>query len=170
MLFLLLTFIGCSHAEQTCESMFVPDPIVFSRPGDVSLAYVAQLTYGYGENYCIGPRSTGTSSATSYQYADLFAYAVAQINRNDDVLPNVTLGFTVLDGCMNWRANLARVWTLLQESCHGIPAGSAGGKLVGVVGGIQSTVAMMVSGSLGIHKIPHLAVLATSDELSNKYR
>ena len=162
---LLIMLIGCSWADETCEKMFVPDPIVFSGPGDIKLAYVSQLS-GSKDGYCDGPRWTGVRPSTVYQYADLLPYALAQINQNDDILPNITLGFTVLDGCNTWKVNLARVWTLLLDNCHGIPPRKPSGKLIGMVGISNSFLSVTVSGSLAIHHIPHIATQATSDELS----
>ena len=167
--FLLLSVLARSRAEETCENMFVPAPIVFSRPGDVSLAYVSMLSSSRN-GYCAAPRRSSVDSSSAFEYADLVPFALAQINRNDEILPNVTLGFTVLDGCTNWEVTLARVWTLLLDRCHEIPAGIARGKLIGVIGPVQSSFSVMLSGSLGIHRIPHMGLLATSDELSDKSR
>ena len=169
-LLLLLALFGCSSAQETCEKMFIPDPIIFSRPGDLNLAYIAQLTTFAGDRYCARRRTTGRKAVTALQYADLVPYAISQINQNDDILPNVTLGFTVMDGCSSWRANLARVWNLLLDSCHGIPFGKANGKLIGVVGPLASSTSTMISGTLGLHHMPHIGIQATSDELSDKAR
>ena len=169
MFVLFFTLISASWAEQTCEEMFVPEPVIFSRAGDINLAYLAQLSTSKN-SFCDAPRPTGIRSTTAFQYADLLPYAVNQINQDDGLLPNVTLGFTVLDGCFNWKVNLARVWTLLLDSCHGIPATNASGKLIGLIGPIQSSISVTISGSLGIHRVPHMAIQATSDELSDKFR
>jgi hypothetical protein len=162
MFLIIFVLIGCACAEQTCEKTGIPNPIVFSRPGDVNLGYVAQLSMSH-QGYC-------DVSSDRSQYADLMSYAVAQINRNDAILPNVTLGFTVLDGCLDWEVNLARVWSLLLDSCHAIPAGKASGKLIGMIGPLYSSFSVAVSGALGIHRIPHIGIQATSDELSDKSR
>jgi hypothetical protein len=169
MFFLLLMFIARSWGEDTCENMFVPEPIVFSRPGDLDIAYVALLSISRN-GYCSEPRRSSVDLNSAFQYADLLPYALAQINQNDDILPNVTLGYTVMDGCTNWEVMLARVWTLLMDRCHGKPAGVASGKLIGMIGPPQSSYSTMISGSLGIHRIPHIGLLATSDELSDKSR
>jgi hypothetical protein len=165
MIFLIFVLIGCSCAEQTCEKTGNPNPIVFSRPGDVNLGYVAQLSSSSPNSYC-----EVSSKPIYFQTADLISYFIAQINRNDAILPNVTLGFTVLDGCEDWEVNLARVWSLLLDSCHGIPAGKSPGKLIGMIGLSFSSFSVAVSGSLGIHRIPHIGIQATSDELSDKSR
>lgn len=167
----LVFFIALARAEETCDRLPIPDPIVFSRPGDLNLGYVAQITLGDDCDLL----------SWNHQYADLMAFTVAQINRNDDILPNVTLGFTVLDGCMGWEINLARVWTLLLDGCStpltdlhapGQEAKEAPGKgkLVGMVGPVYSAFSVRVSGALAIHGIPHMGIQATSDELSDKYR
>ena len=170
MILLLLILVGCSRAEKTCGDMFVPDPVVFSRPGDIQLAYVGQLSTSTN-GFCDTPRKTGVKSdSLAFQHADLVPYALSQIRKNEKILPNVTVGFTVLDGCARWHATLARVWTLLLDTCHGIRSGVASGKLVGMIGPVTSSTAMMISGSLGIHKIPHIGLQATSDELSDDSR
>ena len=161
----LLTLAALSHAQETCTNMYVPEPIVHSRAGDVSLAYIGQFTNFHG-GYCV--RKSKTSMR--HQYPDLFAYAVSKINDDDAILPNVTLGFTILDGCSSSTVNLARVWTLLLDTCHRVPAGIGTGKLVGMMGPVSSSQLEKVSSSLGLHRVPHIALQATSDDLSDKSR
>jgi hypothetical protein len=214
---IIISFARCSRAEQTCESMYVPEPMVFSRPGDLILAHLAQLTESSADSACDLPRWTGTYSRPAMMYGDLLAYAISKINEDDEILPNVTLGFMVVDGCNSWKVNLARVWALLLDNCHGGRVldrgrgsveqgqegvdqgqkgvdqgqegvdqgqegvdqgqgsegggqGSGDGKLVGLIGPISSSASVMISGALSIHRIPHMSIQATSDELSDKSR
>ena len=39
----------------------------------------------------------------SLQRMELFAHSIRTTNRNPNVLPNVTLGFTILDNCYQYR-------------------------------------------------------------------
>jgi hypothetical protein len=171
MLLLLVLLISPTRADDTCGTMFIPDPIVFSHPGDVNLAYLSSMTMSdslHGD--CYGPWQTGDQLTSSYVYGDLLPFAVSRINADPGLLPNVTLGFTVLDTCMRWQVALARVWSLLQDRCHGVEVGVAEGKLVGVIGPVSSGYSVMLSPALTLHRIPHVALQATSDELSDKSR
>lgn len=178
--------------------LHAPESQLYVRPGFVTLAYIAQVRTSRG-GYCRGSLF-GTEGALA---PDVFAFAVEKVNERDNLLPNVTLGLLVMDGCMDSDVTLANVWRLMGSGCSrrrggdgegagvgttttetprvdttsettGVPIKTATIEeitdVIGVVGPLSSGQAITVSGSLGIHHIPHLGILSTSDELSDKSR
>ena len=83
----------------------------FSRPGDVSIAVVMTL-HKHDVNSLCGDviREMG-----ALQRLEAMVFAVEEINQMSDLLPNVTLGFTILDDCFNELTALSRALHFIQN-------------------------------------------------------
>ncbi len=84
-------------------------------------------------------------------------FAVDEINRNSNLLPNVTLGYSLYDNCgalvIGFRAALVLAsgqeeQFLLQENCLGTPP------VIGIVGDSYSTFSIATSNVLGLFRLP----------------
>ncbi|KAG8001939.1 hypothetical protein GBF38_012229 [Nibea albiflora] len=84
-------------------------------------------------------------------------FAVDEINRNSNLLPNVTLGYSLYDNCgalvIGFRAALVLAsgqeeQFLLQENCLGTPP------VLGIVGDSYSTFSIATSNVLGLFRLP----------------
>ncbi|XP_064627215.1 metabotropic glutamate receptor 3-like [Lineus longissimus] len=111
-----------------------------------------------------------------------FVYAVEQINKNPEILQNVTLGYIFLDACASEFTALARTLYLIPDkrtevqsclamtgwgsSCDG--RGKARYDVAGLVGIQTSNHANLVSPVLSLFKIPHISTIATGDSFSDK--
>ena len=89
------------------------------------------------------------------------AFAIDEINRNSNLLPNVTLGYSVYDNCLTlgvgFRAALALVSgqeeeITLNKTCVGGPP------VLGVVGDSSSTVSISISTVLGLYRVPMVSL------------
>ncbi|KAK7151707.1 hypothetical protein R3I94_008149 [Phoxinus phoxinus] len=106
----------------------------------------------------------------SFQQAQTMAFAINEINKNPNLLPNVTLGYHLYDNCvrlgMAFRAALSLA-SGTEESfsslnCTGPPP------VVGIVGDPSSTPSIAISNVLGLFRVPIVSHYATCSCLSDR--
>nr|XP_046194843.1 metabotropic glutamate receptor 7 isoform X1 [Oncorhynchus gorbuscha] len=108
-------------------------------------------------------------------------YALDQINSDDDLLPNVTLGARVLDTCSRdtyaLEKSLTFVQALIQKDTSDVrctngepPVFVKPEKVVGVIGASASSVSIMVANILRLFQIPQISYASTAPELSDDRR
>ena len=150
--------------------------------GDVNIALFVQISAAGQDQLC----ADDMKSKYKPQYVESFKYALDEINRNHKILPNVTLGYVVMDICGRDLVALARSLAFISES--GLESNKVHDDdnnegqailcgedivhfdVIGVVGPQSSREAVMVSSLLSLFKIPVLSTSATSDELTDKTR
>ena len=85
------------------------------------------------------------------------AFAIEEINRRADLLPNVTLGYSLYDNCATLVVGFSAALSLasgreenslLQEDCVGPPP------VLGIVGDPFSTFSIATSDVIGLFKLP----------------
>ncbi|XP_038149434.1 extracellular calcium-sensing receptor-like [Cyprinodon tularosa] len=105
-----------------------------------------------------------------FRQAKTMAFAIDEINRNSQLLPNVTLGYSLYDNCLTlgvgFRAALALIngqeeQIILDKNCEGSPP------VLGVVGDSSSTRSIAISTVLGLYKVPMVSYFATCACLSD---
>uniref|UniRef100_A0A667X2B7 G-protein coupled receptors family 3 profile domain-containing protein n=1 Tax=Myripristis murdjan TaxID=586833 RepID=A0A667X2B7_9TELE len=101
------------------------------------------------------------------------AFAIDEINRNSNLLPNVTLGYSLYDSCailgVAFRAALSMLsgqgdQFLLDNNCIGPPP------VLGIVGESSSTRSIAISAVLGLYRVPMVSYFATCSCLSDRQR
>uniref|UniRef100_A0A8C1YRT5 Olfactory receptor C family, q19 n=1 Tax=Cyprinus carpio TaxID=7962 RepID=A0A8C1YRT5_CYPCA len=106
----------------------------------------------------------------SFQQAQTMAFAIDEINRNPNLLPNITLGYHLYDNCvmlgMAFRAALSLTSgteeTFSNLNCTGPPP------VIGIVGDSSSTVSIAISSILGLFRVPIVSHYATCSCLSDR--
>lgn len=91
-----------------------------------------------------------------FQVAQTMAFAIEEINRDPNLLPNVTLGYDLYDNCVKlgvaFRAAMALVSgggeTFPEMGCVGSPP------VLGIVGDPGSTHSIAISRVLGLFRVP----------------
>lgn len=66
----------------------------YHRPGDIQLGGLFRV-HDYSASQLCGPIHT----QKQFQYHMAMVYAIEQVNRQPHILPNLTLGFAILDDC-----------------------------------------------------------------------
>ncbi|XP_068168978.1 metabotropic glutamate receptor 8-like [Antennarius striatus] len=108
-------------------------------------------------------------------------FAIDLINKDPELLPNLTLGARILDTCSRDTYALEQSLTFVQALIErdGADARCANGdppifskpdKVVGVIGASASSVSIMVANILRLFKIPQVSYASTAPELSDNTR
>ncbi|XP_030600118.1 extracellular calcium-sensing receptor-like [Archocentrus centrarchus] len=108
-----------------------------------------------------------------FKLIQIMAFAIDEINRNSNLLPNVTLGYTVYDNCVTlgigFRAALSLAsgqeeQIILNNTCVGNPP------VLAIVGDSSSTRSIAISTVLGLYRVPMVSYFATCSCLSDRQK
>ncbi|KAG2462795.1 CASR protein, partial [Polypterus senegalus] len=122
-----------------------------------------------------GPRASSCSVTRSldfevFQWAHTMMFAIEEINKDQSLLPNITLGYWIYDNCIHLqvalRAAIALIGGLddnvMEYNCKGLPP------VVAVVGDPRSSYSIAIERILGLFRMPLISYYATCSCLSNK--
>ncbi|XP_053216388.1 vomeronasal type-2 receptor 26-like [Podarcis raffonei] len=109
-----------------------------------------------------------------YQHVLALAYTISEINKNPNILTNVTLGFHILDSYSNPRMTYRATLDLLFKS-HTFVANykwDTQKNLIAVIGGCDAETSSLIAEILGLYKIPQLTYgsFALEDRQTTQFR
>ncbi|XP_069816422.1 vomeronasal type-2 receptor 26-like [Dendropsophus ebraccatus] len=111
-----------------------------------------------------------TFKLDNYQRAQAVHFAVEEISKTPNFLPNITLGFQIFDSCLVLQRAVSG--TLQMLSGHGQPVPNyrcnQDTQLAAVVGHSTSTFTISLAHILGLYRYPQISFFATSFILSNR--
>ncbi|XP_034024143.1 extracellular calcium-sensing receptor-like [Thalassophryne amazonica] len=106
-----------------------------------------------------------------FRQAQTMAFTIDEINKNSNLLPNVTLGYSFYDHCVSvgiaFRAALSLASGQekefqFDETCVGPPP------VLGIVGDSSSTNSIAISSVLGLYRVPMVSYFSTCSCLSDR--
>ncbi|KAM8921439.1 vomeronasal type-2 receptor 26-like [Pelodytes ibericus] len=105
-----------------------------------------------------------------YQNLVAFVFAISEINENLGILPNITLGFYVLDTCFDEVQTIKSMLDMMSTSAISTPNYRCGllPNLVGFVDGVSSKQSLLVARLFGLYRIPQISYGALDPVLSDK--
>ncbi|KAH0626203.1 hypothetical protein JD844_001040 [Phrynosoma platyrhinos] len=94
-----------------------------------------------------------------YQHNLALAFAISEINKNAQILPNVTLGLNIYDSYYNMRLTYRTILDLLFKLQKFVPNYECDEQknLIGIIGGLASDTSFHMAGILAVYKIPQLS-------------
>ena len=171
-LVILMPLLSCCAGVQRVPGLPMD---CFADERDINLAYMVKVSSKGESDLCTGQ----LYSAARVKYVEALVYSIRQINARNDLLPNISLGFVIMDTCGRDLACLARATYLIpdpddtntplyaNDTCRPIPQKY---RVAGVIGPATSREAVLLSSLMSIFQIPVVATFSTSDELSDKSR
>uniref|UniRef100_A0A3Q3MEA1 Extracellular calcium-sensing receptor-like n=1 Tax=Mastacembelus armatus TaxID=205130 RepID=A0A3Q3MEA1_9TELE len=140
------------------------------KPGDVVLGGLFEVHYSSvfpDKMLCVRFDPPG------FRHAMTMVFSIDEINKNSNLLPNITLGYSLYDNCATLGIGFSAALSLatgreehflLQENCSGTPP------VLGIVGDPFSTFSIATSNVLGLFKLPIVSYFATCSCLSDRRR
>ncbi|XP_064615664.1 metabotropic glutamate receptor-like [Liolophura sinensis] len=165
-------------SEATGEFLIpgIPDKR-YQQLGDVNLGGIFPI-YNYHKHL---PCGSSLRSTSILQYVEAMVYAVNAVNQRSDILPNVTLGFVILDDCKKPSTALSQALRFIPRAAEGNDCGPSVSNsststqnytenfdVVGVVGSMLSSTSISVAEVLGVFHVPQISYASSSDELSDR--
>lgn len=157
----ILLLSSCDCLDRRCVS--------YSKPGDVVIGGLFPVHYMAGPARC-----TDRQSRWGTLLSEAMIYAVERINRRQDVLPNVTLGYDIRDDCRSddvalWHA-LSLVNALNRNETTGLCQAQNRNKVLGIVGTSATATSIVVTKAAALYKVPLVSYSAAGDELGDSSR
>ncbi|XP_075200032.1 extracellular calcium-sensing receptor-like [Anomaloglossus baeobatrachus] len=96
-------------------------------------------------------------------------YAIEEINANDVLLPNITLGFQLFDNCAHMSRALWETFIALTGEDNAIPNYQCNEKVpLAIIGDPISLLSIAMAALLGVYRYPQVSYAASVNALSNR--
>ncbi|XP_060110752.1 vomeronasal type-2 receptor 26-like [Heteronotia binoei] len=164
LLLVLLGQSGCKTHSVTCSvsSDSLPISHEFYQSGDFVIGQIVAHIFLFRSSplFLEHPEENLNTEPTSvpkhYQYLLALIFAVKEINENSDILPNVTLGFHILNSYYLTKMTYKATLNLLSTQQKFVPNFKCDFKnnLVAVIGGLCSETSVNVATILSLYNIP----------------
>ncbi|KAM5164986.1 extracellular calcium-sensing receptor-like [Mantella aurantiaca] len=171
---LLLSWLDGGRSGPGCSLQFWPME-TFSQSGDILLGGVFVVHSGIvlqQPSFQERPKPVSCTGFNIRYYRDVLGlmFAVDDINNSPELLPNISLGFSVLDSCMSEVRAVGGVLSLLSGLGNPVPGYNChtSSVIVGIVGDNYSFLSIPIAQITGIFHFPQISYGSTFSILSNK--
>ncbi|XP_077169583.1 vomeronasal type-2 receptor 26-like [Paroedura picta] len=169
-LLLLLLFLCpaiCKKHPIQCTTAvdLLPIPHAFYQPGDLVVGEIVSQVFHVYETPSFKDQPAQLfigeplSLIKNYQHVLAMVFALKEINGNPNILPNITLGFHILNSYYVARMTYKATLSLLSSHHKFLPnfKCDSQSKFIALVGGLNSETSANMATLVGIYKIPQLA-------------
>lgn len=109
-------------------------------------------------------------SAISYTWLQAMVYTIEEINANEFLLPNITLGFQLFDTCIHMSRALWETFISLTGEDNAIPNYQCNEKVpLAIIGDPISLLSIAMAAILGVYRYPQVSYAASVGSLSNRF-
>ncbi|XP_029435610.1 extracellular calcium-sensing receptor-like [Rhinatrema bivittatum] len=162
--------------EEGCQ-LRRPFEMGYSRPGDILIGGIFPLhenTVYHDTSFLLvplgpAPITCHTFAFQNYQWMQSMVFAIEEINRDSNLLPNITLGFQVYDSCLIMQRALEGTLWMLTGKEKAVPNYRCQkSRLAAVVGDAGSFCSIPMARLLGASRYPQISYFSTSPLLSDR--
>ncbi|CAH1779070.1 unnamed protein product [Owenia fusiformis] len=164
---LILTALVCAEGVFVPAQVKLPEKLMY-QSGDLLLGGLLPAhVYDSSNDAC---SDVLAFNGIGLQHIEAVAYTVDELNSRDDILPNITLGFVILDMCRKDTTALAQALHFAPHTCDdtGDEIPKAVYDVVCVMGPYSSSISTSIAQLLTVFGIPQVSPFSTSDVLSDK--
>jgi len=151
---------------------------IFPPKSDITLGGLFPVHHK--KNNIFGQTCGGIDKERGIHRLEAMLFAIAEVNRNITLLPNITLGAKALDTCDQDTIALEESLEFVTDALisrnpmkcseSDISARNSSGMIAGVIGAASSTISIQVANLLRLFKLPQVSYASTSPDLSNKHK
>ncbi|XP_077327771.1 extracellular calcium-sensing receptor-like [Lithobates pipiens] len=167
--------LDCLEPMYGCHLPDVPINGYLRQPGDLVIGgtFPVHVDRSYTENtFTSKPEDLKCKllERDQYQRMQAMIYAIEEINKNPDLLPNITLGYHIFDTCPILRRAMEGTLWMLSGGKEIIPNYRCEPTVTfaGIVGDSASTRSILMAHILGLYRYPQISYFSTSPTLSNR--
>ncbi|XP_028817584.1 extracellular calcium-sensing receptor-like [Denticeps clupeoides] len=175
-LYVLVLFCGfVVQAEKPfCQVMGIPELPLLSKEGDVSIGGVfalhtktSQLPTSFTEKP--QPLICFSANLRAFRFVQTMVFAIEEINKSDALLPNISIGYRIYDGCGSFLVSVGVSMALMSGDEPTAEQNCSGKSLVhAIIGESDSSSTIVLARTTGPFRIPQISYWATCDCLSNR--
>ncbi|KAK2847807.1 hypothetical protein Q7C36_009489 [Tachysurus vachellii] len=174
MLFLVLLFSLSLAKGEYCHILENPSNPLLSKHGDVIIGALFTIHRGtdlQSLTYTEKPQPLICNSfdLRELRLAQTMTFAIDEINRNNSLLPNITVGFRIYDSCRSGLLSMKAAMALMngqEMTADGACSGQA--VVQAIIGESESTPTIALTKSTGPFQMPVVSHAATCECLSNR--
>ncbi|XP_077327769.1 vomeronasal type-2 receptor 1-like [Lithobates pipiens] len=155
--------LDCLEPMHGCHLPVVPINGYLRQPGDLVIGgtFPVHVDRSYTENtFTSRPEDLKCKllELDNYQRMQAMIYAIEEINKNPDLLPNITLGYQIFDTCTVLRRAVEGTLWMLSGGKESIPNYQCEqtGTLAGIIGDSASTRSILMAHILGLYRYPQV--------------
>ncbi|XP_029435577.1 extracellular calcium-sensing receptor-like [Rhinatrema bivittatum] len=165
--------LNCAFSLFPGCTLRIQKEVGFVQDGDIRIGGIipVHLSWLRPDNQIIGqPDLCNTLDTKAYGWVQALVFSINEINQDQLLLPNISLGFQIYDSCFfTTRALRGTAWMLtgqdksiLNYHCQ------SQGSLAAIIGERSSTFSVPMARVLGLYKYTQISYFSTSPVLSDK--
>ena len=137
----------------------------FYIPGDINIAFIDNYHY-----HSSVTKNCDKEDLSALQAAEAVQYRLREVNQNESVLSNISLGMFFLTDCWDVQTAIFQATKLLpmKNECFNNVKNITSYSVSAALISRSSKLAIPTSRLLSMYKIPHISIRASSDTLSDK--
>ncbi|XP_029435592.1 extracellular calcium-sensing receptor-like [Rhinatrema bivittatum] len=164
----------CSSLSRSCTLQSQKE-VGFVQDGDILIGGIIPVHIDWlrPENQVPGQASLcNILNTKAYGWVQAMVFSINEINRDQTLLPNISLGFQIYDTCYSFTRSLeGTAWMLTGQERHVLNyCCQSQSSLAAIIGECTSTSSISMARVLGLYRLPQLSYFSTSPMLSDKFQ